>query len=236
MKILTAVALGALLGGCASSRPATTAGTETFTGEVWTWDQSESTVTLFQNGQTVRVKTTPDQMRTLQLHSFARITGTLAPPADVVITTGTSGPVMAVPKGEAEMVESKGVVTAVDPSGRLTVNSERGPIHVWVAPGADRRFKVGQSITLHASVQPVDLVPASAPATPTPAPVGGAAASPGSEPGDHAVVNGRITAINPGGVLVVESPSGPIQVITTQSSRYKPGDAVQVRTTVLSGS
>src|SRR5262249_34827883 len=130
MKILTAVALAALLGGCASSRPATTAGTETFAGEVWTWDERTSTVTLFQNGQTVRVKTTPDQMRTLQLHSFARITGTLAPPADVVIMTGTSGPVTAVPKGEAETIELKGVVTAVEPGGRLTVNSERGPIQV----------------------------------------------------------------------------------------------------------
>jgi hypothetical protein len=235
MKIVTTVALAALLGGCAaSSRP--TAGTETFAGEVWTWDESASTVTLFQNGQAVRVKTTPDQMRTLQLHYPARITGTLAPPADVVITTGTSGPVTAVPKGQAEIVELKGVVTAVDPVGRLAVNSERGPVNVWVAPGADRRFKVGQAVTLRASVQPVDLVPASAPSAPTPAPVGGAAASPSSEAGDHAVVNGRITGINPGGVLVVESPSGPIQVITTESSRYKLGDAVEVRTTVRPGS
>jgi hypothetical protein len=234
MKILTAVALAALLGGCAtSSRPA--AGTETFAGEVWTWDTSTSTVTLWQNGQAVRVKTTPDQMRTLQLHSFARVTGTLAPPADVVITTGTSGPVAAVPKGPAEIVELKGVVTAVEPAGRIAVNSERGPVNVWVAPGADRRFKDGQSVTLRASVQPVDLVPAAAPTTPAPAPVG-SAASPSSEPGDHAVVNGRITGINPGGVLVVESPSGPIQVITTDTSRYKLGDAVEVRTTVRPGS
>lgn len=236
MKILTAVALAALLGGCASSPPATTAGTETFAGEVWTWDPNESTVTLWQEGRPVRVKTTPDQMQTLQLHSFARITGTLAPPADVVIKTGTSGPVTVVPKGEAEIIELKGVVTAVDPAGRLTVNSEHGPLHIWVAPGADRRFKTGQSVTLHASVQPVDFVPAAAPTTPTPTPVGGAAAAPSTESSDHAVVNGRITAVNPGGVLVVESPSGPIQVITTQSSRYKVGDAVQVRTTVQSGS
>lgn len=235
MKILTSVFLVALLGGCATSS-GPTAGTETFVGEVWTWDTSASTVTLWQNGRAVRVKTTPDQMRTLQLHSNARITGTLAPPADVVITTGTSGPVTAVPKGQAEIVELKGVVTAVEPAGRIAVNSERGPVNVWVAPGADRRFKTGQSVTLRASVQPVDLVPAAAPTTPSPAPVGGAAASPSSEPGDHAVVNGRITGINPGGVLVVESPSGPIQVITTETSRYKLGDAVEVRTTVRPGS
>jgi hypothetical protein len=72
---------------------------------------------------------------------------------------------------------------------------------------------------VHISVQPVDLVPASAPATPTPAPVGGATTSP-SQAGDHAVVNGRIIGINPGGVLVVESPTGPIQVVSGDASRY----------------
>jgi hypothetical protein len=38
--------------------------------------------------------------------------------------------------------------------------------------------------------------------------------------------------INPGGVLVVESPTGPIQVLGGESGRYKVGDWVQVRTTV----
>jgi hypothetical protein len=57
------------------------------------------------------------------------------------------------------------------------------------------------------------------------------AASPTSEPGDHAVVTGRIIGITPG-MLVVESPTGPIQVLTADSSRYKIGDAVQVRTSV----
>jgi hypothetical protein len=33
-------------------------------------------------------------------------------------------------------------------------------------------------------------------------------------------------------VLVVESPTGPIQVLSADSSRYKVGDAVQIRTTV----
>ena len=42
--------------------------------------------------------------------------------------------------------------------------------------------------------------------------------------------------INAGGVLVVESPTGPIQVLATDSSRYKIGDAVQVRTTVRTAS
>ena len=233
MRTLTAVAIAALLAGCATAPPA--AGVQTFTGEVWTWDVKDSTVTLWQDGQRVRVKTTPEQMRTLQLHQFARVTGTLAPPSDLLIL-GPVGPVTAVPKGQPEIVELKGTVASVDPSGRLAINSERGPVHVWVAAGADQRFKVGEPVTMRSSVQAVDLVPASAPTIPAPAPVGAPSASPSTEPGDHAVVTGRIMGINPGGVLVVESPSGPIQVLAADSSRYKIGDAVQVRTTVRAAS
>ena len=175
-------------------------------------------------------------MRTLELHSKARVTGTPAPPSDLVITSGPVGPVSAVPKGQPEVTEVTGTVATVDPSGRLAVNSARGPIHVWVAAGADQRFKVGAPVAVKSSVQAVDLVPASAPATPTPAPVGAPSASPTSEPGDHAVVTGRIIGVNPGGVLVVESPTGPIQVLASDGGRYKIGDAVQVRTTVRSDS
>jgi hypothetical protein len=236
MRTLTVIAVAVLLFGCASSAPAPT-NVQTFAGEVWTWNTEDSTVTLMQpGGQRVRVKTTPDQMRTLELHSRARVTGTLAPPDDLLIVQGQAGPVTAVPKGQAEVVELNGTVASVDPSGRLAVNSPRGPIHVWVASGAEQRFKVGTPVALKSSVQPVDLVPASAPATPTPAPVGSPAASPTSEPGDHAVVTGRIIGVNPGGVLVVESPTGPIQVLSADGSRYKIGDAVQVRTTVRAGS
>jgi len=233
MRTLTAVAIATLLAGCATAPPA--AGVQTFTGEVWTWDVKDSTVTLWQDGQRVRVKTTPEQMRTLQHHQFARVTGTLAPPSDLLIL-GPVGPVTAVPKGQPEVVELKGTVASVDPSGRLAINSERGPIHVWVAAGADQRFKVGEPVTMRSSVQAVDLVPASTPTIPAPAPVGAPSASPSTEPGDHAVVTGRIVGINPGGVLVVESPSGPIQVLAADSSRYKIGDAVQVRTTVRTAS
>jgi hypothetical protein len=237
MRTLTVIAVAALLLGCASSVPAPTAGVQTFSGEVWTWDEQESTVTLMQpGGQIVRVKTTPEQMRTLELHSKARVTGTPAPPSDLVITSGPVGPVSAVPKGQPEVTEVTGTVATVDPSGRLAVNSARGPIHVWVAAGADQRFKVGAPVAVKSSVQAVDLVPASAPATPTPAPVGAPSASPTSEPGDHAVVTGRIIGVNPGGVLVVESPTGPIQVLASDGGRYKIGDAVQVRTTVRSDS
>jgi hypothetical protein len=233
MRTLTAVAIAALLAGCATASPPP--GAQTFTGEVWTWDVKDSTVTLWQDGQRVRVKTTPEQIRTLQHHQFARVTGTLAPPADLLIL-GPVGPVTAVPKGQPEVVELKGTIASVDPSGRLAINSERGPVHVWVAAGADQRFKVGEPVTMRSSVQAVDLVPASTPTVPAPAPVGAPSASPSTEPGDHAVVTGRIMGINAGGMLVVESPTGPIQVLATDSSRYKIGDAVQVRTTVRTAS
>ena len=113
---------------------------------------------------------------------------------------------------------------------------QTSPTNVWVAAGAEQRFPKGAPVSLRISVQPVDLMPATAPASPTPAPVGALSASPTSEPGDHAVVTGRIMSINPGGVLVVESPTGPIQVLSADSSRYKIGDAVQVRTSVRTAS
>ena len=233
MRMLTAVGIIALLAGCAAT-PQAPSGAQTFAGEVWTWDERDSTVTLMQaGGERVRVKVTPEQLRTLRLHERTRVTGTPAPPADLVIITSPSGPVTAVPKGQPATVELKGTVTSADPNGRVAVNSDRGPIHLWAAAGADQRFQKGAPVTVWMSVQPVDLVPGT-PATPTPAPVSDPSASPSSEPGDHAVVTGRIIGINPGGVLVVESPTGPIQVLATDSARYKVGDSVQVRTTLRS--
>src|ERR671922_2199320 len=66
------------LAGCASrtAAPATAqAPGDTFTGEVWTWDERENTVTLRRGAETFRVKTTPDQIKGLQLHSNATIRG-----------------------------------------------------------------------------------------------------------------------------------------------------------------
>ena len=235
MRIVTVIGIVALLAGCASARPPAP-GAQTFAGEVWTWDTSQSIVTLMQDGgQRVRVKVDPATLRTLQLHQFTRVSGTLAPPADLVHTTQPAGPVTAVPRGQMELVEVAGTVSTVDPRGRLALDTERGPLHVWVAEGAEQRFPKGAPVRVRISVQPVDMVPATSPASPTPAPVGMPAASPTSEQGDHAVVTGRIIGIT-GGVLVVESPSGPIQVVTADGSRYKVGDAVQVRTSVRQAS
>jgi hypothetical protein len=235
MRIVTVVGIVALLAGCASAR-ATAPGTQKFVGEVWTWDTNDSVVTLMQDGgQLVRVKVDPATLSTLRLHQYTSVSGTPAPPAELVHTTRPAGTVNAVPKGQPEIVEITGTVTTVEPKGRLALTSPRGPLHVWVAEGAEQRFTKGAPVVVRISVQPVDLVPATVAAAPTPAPVGTASASPTSEPGDHAVVTGRIIGIT-GGVLVVESPTGPIQVLSDDSGRYKLGDAVQVRTTVRAAS
>jgi hypothetical protein len=236
MRMLSAIGIVALLAGCATTPPPLPAGAQRFTGDVWTWDTQESTVTIMQDGgRAVRVKVTPEQLRTLRHHQYTTVVGVPAGPAEIVQTTKPAGPVNAVPKGQPELVEVKATVTTVDTGGRLALQSERGAMHVWVAADAERRFPKGAPVTVRVSVQPVDLVPATTPSTPAPAPVG-ASASPSSEPGDHAVVVGRITGINPGGVLVVESPTGPIQVLANDTTRYKIGEWIQVRTSVRAAS
>jgi hypothetical protein len=233
--MLTAVGIAVFLAGCAAPRPpAPVAGAQTFTGEVWTWDTQESTVTLMQDGgRAVRVKVSPDQMRTLRPHQWTTVTGVPAA-AEIAHTTRPAGSVTAVPRGQPEILEVQGTVTTVDSQGRLALQSDRGPLHVWAAAGADQRFGKGTPVSVRMSVQPVDLVPATKPAPPAPSPVG-ESASVSSQPGDHAVVTGRIVGIHPGGVLVVESPTGPIQILARDTTRYKVGDWIEVRTSVRPG-
>ena len=236
MKTKGWLALGSLallsLAGCASQTrtaqaPASPPG-DTFTGEVWTWDARENTVTLRRGAQDIRVKTTPEQMRGLQLHQIATIRGQLAPPADLPSTIAPPVAMTPVPRGEATQQTLSGTVTAVDPAGRLSIDSERGALHVWAAAGANQRFATGDKVRVAMAVQPVDMVPASrsgASSSPSPS------ASMSSQPGDSAVVTGRIMGVDRG-LLVVESPSGPIQVWVGESPRYSVSETVQVRTNV----
>src|SRR5262245_38581691 len=76
-------------------------GVQSFTGEVWTWDTRENTVTLRQGAQEIRIKTTPDQLKGLQHHQITTIRGQLAPPADIVTTITPAAPMTAVPRGSA---------------------------------------------------------------------------------------------------------------------------------------
>ena len=126
--------------GCATRTTAVAAQApgETFTGEVWTWDEREDTVTLRRGAEIVRVKTTPDQMRGLQLHEKATIRGQIAPPSALATATTPAVAMTPVPRGPVDQQTVTGKVTAVDPSGRLSIDSERGPLHVWAASGANR--------------------------------------------------------------------------------------------------
>ena len=221
------------LAGCASRTTAAAQApgsppADTFTGEVWTWDERENTVTLRRGTQDVRVKTTPEQIRRLQLHQIATIRGQLAPPAELPSTVAPAVAMTPVPRGQTDQQTLSGTVTAVDPAGRLSIDSERGALHVWAATGANQRFATGDKVRVTMAVQPVDMVPASrsgASSSSSPS------ASMSSQPGDSAVVTGRIMGVDRG-LLVVESPSGPIQVWVGESPRYGVSQTVQVRTNV----
>jgi hypothetical protein len=230
MKTVTAVAIALLLAGCATTP--SLPGAQTYVGEVQNFNPKNSTVTLRQPDGLVHLKVTPDQLVGLQMGQTARMQGVRIEPANPVVVV-PSGPMTPVPKGPADMVELNGTVTAVDPIGRLAVNTTRGPIRIATAADADQRFNTASPVMVRISVQPVDLVPAPGAgqaAAPVPMPVGDSA-SPASEPGDHAVVTGRVLSVNPAGALVVEAPSGPIQVVVVNPARYRVGESVQVRTT-----
>jgi hypothetical protein len=233
MKTATALAIVVLLAGCATT-PAPLPGAQTYSGEVRNWNARDNTVTLFQpNVGLVHLKVTPDQLNGLELNRAARVQGVPIKPADPLVLVPT-GPMTAVPKAPAEILELNGTVTSVNPTGRLTANTDRGPITIIVASGADQRFRTSAPLLVRMSVQPMDYVAApgagqpAAPASPTPV---GTSASPTSEPGDHAVSTGRVLSVDPGGALIVEAPSGPIQVVAANPDRYRVGDVVQVRTT-----
>jgi hypothetical protein len=232
MKIMIRLALVSLvifpLVGCASrTLPAAQAPGDTFTGEVWTWDERENTVTLRRGAETFRVQTTPEQIKGLQLHQIATIRGQVAPPAEIPRTITPAGAMTPVPRGPVDQQTVTGTVTAVDPSGRLSIDSERGPLHVWAASGANERFATGDRVQVMISVQTVDMVPTRAGASSSTDP----SASMSSQPGDSAVVTGRVIGVDRG-IIVVESPSGPIQVWIGESPRYTVSQAVQVHTNV----
>ena len=230
MKTLTiftvSIAVSVLVSACATQRPQP-AGTA-YTGQVWTWDEQESTVTLRRGAEDIRVKVTPDQLRGLQLHQQVTVRGELAPPMEIARVITPAMPLRAVPRGPVDQQTVNGVVTASDPRGRLSIESDKGPLHVWAASGADQRFQPGAKVKVEMAVQPVDMVSAGAGAPTDPA----ASPTAPSQPGDHAVVTGRIMGVAKNGTLVVESPTGPVQVWVADSSKYRTEQPVQIRTSV----
>jgi translation initiation factor IF-1 len=231
ISILVAAVIGA---GCATTTTAPP-GTTAFTGEVWTWDEQENTVTLRQGLQDIRVKVSPDTFVNLKLHETRTIRGTLAPPRELPVVL-VEGPSTVVARGPADETEVVGAVASVDPAGMIVVNSPQGPVHVWRATNGVA-FTPGANVRVRMRVQPMDVVlirpgpgqtVAIAPAPTTIDP----AASPRTEPGDYAVVMGRVLAVDPSGRLTVESARGPVTVRVPNVTRYKVNDTVEVRTSV----
>ena len=224
-------AAAALAVGCATTKPAP--GTTAFTGEVWTWDEQENTITLRQGARDFRVQVTPDQFVGLQLHSNRTIVGTLAPPKELPFVM-VEGPSTVVPRGPADELQVTGAVAAVDPAGKVVVNTPQGPVQVWRASNGIP-LAPGSNVKVHVRVQPMDvvLVPAGQPVPTHPVPVAiDPSASPRMEPGDYAVIMGRVLAVDPSGSLTVDSARGPVVVRVPNASRYKVGETVEVRTSV----
>jgi hypothetical protein len=229
MKTCTIALLVILaLAGCAS----TTAppGTTTFTGEVWNWDKQANTVTLRRSGgETVRVKVTPDQFIGLQLYQNATIRGTLAGPAEIPTVQVPLGNL--VPRGPADELEVTGKVAKVDPAGKAAIDSQKGPVEVWVATPTTA-VRAGEDVRVKMHVQALQPVPLRA-GDPPPAAQAPPTAAVGPQPGDYATVRGTITAVDPAGRLTIESPRGPIQVWVPNAGRYKVNEFVEVRTAVV---
>jgi hypothetical protein len=215
--------------GCATTTAAPP-GTTAFSGEIWTWDEQENTITLRQGMRDIRVKVTPDQFIGLQLHSNRTIYGTLAPPRELPLVV-VEGPSTVVARGPADEMEVAGTIASAD-EGKIVVNTPQGSMQVWRATGG-HPFAPGTNVRVRTRVQPLDVVlirPGVAGA-----PVAAAidpAASPRTEPGDYAVVMGRVLAIDPSGQLTIESARGPVTVRVPNVTRYKVGDTVEVRTSV----
>ena len=225
-SILGPLTVVLILAGCASSAPPA-AGTSAFTGEVWTWDEQSGIITLRQGGQNIRVKAAPDQFRGLDLHSTRTVYGVLAGPAEVQTVLTPPVPLMA--SGSADEMNVTGRATSLDPVGKVVIDTERGSVEVWVAQATSSVVRVGDQVLVKMRVQP--MVPAPTGYTPPPTTLE-PSASPTSEPGEYAVVRGRLLEVDPSGRLTIESPRGPITVWVPSSSRYQTGKTVEVRTSV----
>jgi hypothetical protein len=200
-----------------------------FSGEVWTWDGEAGTVTLRQfNGQTVRVKVPRELLQTLRLHQTVTLRGELAPPVAIEHVQLPPGPMAVVPEGMPTRSELRGTITSVDRAGTVSIASPSGPLRVWIGTAVEGRSAPRSVVRVRTTVQRVRMVPASTSAAAPPAP----APSAGSEPGDYAVVVGRITSVDPDARITVESPRGPVTVWAPANFRLDVGQTVEVRTSV----
>jgi hypothetical protein len=229
---LSVLVAASLVAGCASTS-AVPPGTTAFTGEVWTWDEQENTVTLRQGTQDIRVSLSPDQMAKLRHHQVQTVYGQLAPPKELPLVL-VEGPSTVVPRGAADEMELTGTVAAIDPAGHIVVNAPQGAVKIWRATDGVA-FAPGSTARVRMRVQPLDVLLVRPGTTVVATPAIDPAASPRTEPGDYAVIIGRVLAIDPSGRLTVESSRGPMSVWVSNPGRYKVNDTVEVRTSVHPG-
>jgi len=227
MRNLTLAALAALaIGGCAAQAPAPApaAQGDAVTGEVWVWDEQRNIVTMRQGDRLVHVQVTPDVIAGLRPHQVTTVRGRIVTP-DIERFTGPAGAL--VPRGGPERAEVAGTVGTYDPAGKVSIETERGPVMVWVA--SQDAFRAGDRVRVKVEVQPLDVVQTGAgggaPAATTQPPAG-------AEPGQYAVVTGPVTVSDGLGRLTVQTPRGPIVVPVAGGAQYRVGDWVEVRTSV----
>ncbi len=215
--------------GCVTVETAPAPSGQVFRGEVWTWDDRTNVVTLRTGEQKVRVRVSEDTMRTLRLHETVVLRGELAPPEEIVHVITPPRAMRAVPRGEPQQAQVTGNVLRTDPKGLVSVGSASGPVTVWSATTDTSAFAAGAPVSVRMTVQPVDMVISDTGTGADPA------ASIATEPGEFAVVTGRVVSVDPKGLITVESPRGPIIVMVPNASLHRPGSFVQVRTTLQHG-
>jgi len=201
-----------------------------YRGEVWTWDPTINVVTLMQGDQKVRILVTPEQLEGLKHRDVVTVRGVPAGPAPIEQILVQTPTLRAVPTGMLDQTEVTGTITAVDPSGKISIATSRGPLDVWVATPVSDQFRAGRPVRVKSALQTVTFVPLNTGTAPTPPEP---AALVGGEPGDHAVITGRILAVDPTGRITVDSPRGPVHLWVADASRYVVGQSVQARTSVL---
>jgi hypothetical protein len=200
-----------------------------YRGEVWTWDEKAGWVTLRIGSQDVRViPTDKGILKSLNHHTIASIRGTLAPHTiETYMTPAPAG--VYVPVGTAVELSSRGRVVALDPKGIVKFEAGPGTSELWISETST--YKVGDTVIVETSIRPVQF---RTDLTASPAPAAGIA----TDPGDHAVVTGRVLSRNSDGRLTVDSPRGPIQVWLAPADveKFKVGDFVQVRSRIRTAS
>src|SRR5919106_2273931 len=122
MKPIALIPVLAFLIGGGPVPPLFAASSNVFSGEVWTWDERASTVTLRQrDGQIVRVKVPPDELGGFRLHERVTLRGQLAPPAEIERIEVPAGPMKLIAQGSPAPSEVTGTVASLERAGIVSI-------------------------------------------------------------------------------------------------------------------